>query len=181
MLGSTSLSPAGSGFDSLVPPRKTMGDARVDMTAMIDLVFMMNIFFLVTSLVAALGEVDLPAAKHVVGADLETSVVLTVVANGEAGRPSVYVGEDTSEGALPDAQQDELIAAAVERAVHEGRKTVIVKGERKVQSGDIKRVARAAARRGNQTQLCRNGKGLTGVRLVAHRCCVFTAQHVVIA
>ena len=44
----------------LVQRRPMHDEAKFDITAMIDLVFMMNIFFLVTSVTAALAEIDLP-------------------------------------------------------------------------------------------------------------------------
>ena len=44
----------------LVPSKPLVDDARFDVTAMVDLVFMMNIFFLVTWVDMALAEIDLP-------------------------------------------------------------------------------------------------------------------------
>ena len=74
--------------DPLFAEKAPEQDATVDMTAMIDLVFMLNIFFLVTSIVASLAEIDLPAARHVVAADLETSVVFTVLVD-RPGKPEL--------------------------------------------------------------------------------------------
>ena len=51
----------------LVKRRPIHDEAKFDITAMIDLVFMMNIFFLVTSVTAALAEIDLPAARLHIG------------------------------------------------------------------------------------------------------------------
>lgn len=144
MLSSGALHPADAELAPLVPHRAPMGDARVDMTAMIDLVFMMNIFFLVTSLVAALAEVNLPAAKHVVAADLETSVVLTVIA-AEGRAPLVYVGDGAGGEPLGDAQQEEHITQAVAAQLREGKSAVIIKAEGKVPMRDIARIAAAAS------------------------------------
>ena len=46
--------------DMLVPRKSLADDARFDVTAMVDLVFMMNIFFLVTWAEMARAEIDLP-------------------------------------------------------------------------------------------------------------------------
>jgi biopolymer transport protein ExbD len=105
---------------------------------------MMNIFFLVTSLVATLAEIDLPAAKHVAAADPETSVVLTVIADKGAGRPRVYLGDGVSGKPLADAQQDAQITAAVEAQLREGKSGVIIKAERDVSVREIARIAASA-------------------------------------
>ena len=70
----------------LAAPRKVEADANFDVTAMIDLVFMMNIYFLVTTLGAAAGELNLPAAKHCVAADRETSVMVVRVNRSSNGK-----------------------------------------------------------------------------------------------
>ena len=48
------------GAKPLVARRSLVDDAHFDVTAMVDLVFMMNIFFLVSWVVANLAEMDLP-------------------------------------------------------------------------------------------------------------------------
>src|SRR3954470_24105223 len=83
-------------------------DAEFDITAMIDLVFMMNIYFLVTFITAAMGGLELPAANHSFGLDPDTAVTVTVLAGLDPQSVVVYVGE--SESALRDpAQQEEAI------------------------------------------------------------------------
>ena len=76
-----------SPFDDnpLVPRRRLHDEAKFDITAMIDLVFMMNIFFLVTTVTAALAEIDLPAARHCAPADRDTSIVFTIMAGPDRG------------------------------------------------------------------------------------------------
>ncbi len=144
MLEANALVPLESGLQSMVARAPLAAETRVDMTAMIDLVFMMNIFFLVTTLVATLAEIDLPAAKHVTAADPETSVVLTVVAGEGDSRPRVYLGDGVSGDPLPEAQQDERIAAHVEAQLREGKTAVIIKAERDVSVREIARIAASA-------------------------------------
>ena len=50
----------GTGFG---PKRKAVEDPEFDVTAMVDLVSLMNIYFLVAWVMAMQNEVDLPAAK----------------------------------------------------------------------------------------------------------------------
>ncbi|HEY1603791.1 MAG TPA: biopolymer transporter ExbD [Pirellulales bacterium] len=120
-------------------------DLHVDMTAMIDLVFMLTIFFLLTSLATALAELDLPMATHVTAADMETSLLISVVAKGKGDRAQVYIGEIGSGELVPDAQLDERIASAVQQALKEGRKNVIVKAEKGVSLGTDARIGSAVA------------------------------------
>ena len=80
--------PSAFAEDVLVPSKPLVDDARFDVTAMVDLVFMMNIFFLVTWVDMALAEIDLPAARHCAAADKEESVVLTITKG-----PRVYLGD----------------------------------------------------------------------------------------
>ncbi len=65
-----------------------MDDARFDVTAMVDLVFMMNIFFLVTWVEAALAEIDLPTARHCTRPDEDKSVIVTILKG-----PRMYLGD----------------------------------------------------------------------------------------
>ena len=76
--------------NALMPRKPLKDDAAFDITAMVDLVFMMNIYFLVAWIVAAVAEVDLPAAKHCVAADAEKAVVITITAGSP---PTVYLGD----------------------------------------------------------------------------------------
>src|SRR5258708_10596810 len=89
------MSLSASVFDDnpLVPRRPAHDEAKFDITAMIDLVFMMNIFFLVTSVTAALAEIDLPAAKHCAPSDRDTAVLITIMAAAGQGPCRGFIGE----------------------------------------------------------------------------------------
>ena len=100
----------------LVPRKPLVDDARFDVTAMVDLVFMMNIFFLVTWVGAALAEIDLPTARHCTAAPADTSVVLTITKG-----PLVYVGDARPGSELSPAAADRRIGAAVEEGVRDGK------------------------------------------------------------
>src|SRR4029079_2212469 len=88
-----SASPSLLDDNPLVPRRPAHDEAKFDITAMIDLVFMMNIFFLVTSVTAALAEMDLPTAKHCAPSDRDTSVLITMQAATGQDPFRVYIGE----------------------------------------------------------------------------------------
>jgi biopolymer transport protein ExbD len=114
---------------SLVQKSAEELDTHVDMTAMIDLVFMLNIFFLVTSLVTALAELNLPAATHVSAADMENSLLISIVAKERGDKPSVYIGEVGAGELVPDTQLEERVAAAVQQARKNGKTNVVLKAE----------------------------------------------------
>jgi biopolymer transport protein ExbD len=117
-----------------------------DVTAMVDLVFMMNIYFLVTFVTVAMGGIDLPVATHAAPLDTENAVVLTIV-RGQAGRGVVvYVGDSQEGVPLADsARQAEQIQQAVEAGIAAGKTEVLLKAEKDVRLGDLFRVSTAAS------------------------------------
>lgn len=131
-------------------PRRTMhADAEFDITAMIDLVFMMNIYFLVTFVTAALGEMDLPAANHAAALDGDKATLISVLAGPDSRTVKVVLG-DAKDGTpiLEVIDQENRIASAVERAAAEGKSAVLIKAEKGIRLREIKRIAAAASREG---------------------------------
>lgn len=133
--------------DPLLPfgPSEAHTESRVDMTAMVDLVFMLNIFFLVTSTFAMLGEIDLPQARHVVAADLDESVLFTLLVVPGSDEAALYQGDGTKGVELSGANRDEQVAEAVESGLRERKTSVVIKAARDVRMRDVGRVATAAA------------------------------------
>ena len=136
-------SSAPSPFDEemLVPKKSLVDDARFDVTAMVDLVFMMNIFFLVTWAEMARAEIDLPTARHCVAAQKEQSIVFTVL----KGTPAVvFVGDGTGSGQLSPNEVDQRVTAAVEDGVRDGKDIVLIKAEKDVLLRDVAHLAAVA-------------------------------------
>lgn len=130
--------------DALVPRKRVSEDAHFDITAMVDLVFMMNIFFLVTWVGAALAEIDLPTARHCVPADLEACITVTVVADANTETPLVYLGDARLSARPVDSTElEELIHGAVEKGKIESppKDTLLIKAHKHVRLRDIARVA----------------------------------------
>jgi biopolymer transport protein ExbD len=126
---------------ALLPHKPLSDDARFDLTAMVDLVFLMTIYFLVSWLTAASAEVDLPVAKHCIAADPEAAVVVTITAGNP---PTVYLGEaQPGKGIHPDEVEWRLKKAA-EDGQKEGKTFVLLKAEKLVRLRDMVRVAAAA-------------------------------------
>jgi biopolymer transport protein ExbD len=132
--------------DSLVARNPLEDDAEFDITAMIDLVFMMNIYFLVTFLTAAMGEITLPSATHVAPLDPDTAVAVTVLGSLDGESITVYLGENAEGEQISDADmQEERIRKWVEQGVQEGKTAVLIKAEKKVRLKHLFRVSSACA------------------------------------
>src|SRR5215467_13934174 len=143
---SNPLLDSGPDANPLVKRRPIHDEARFDITAMIDLVFMMNIFFLVTTVGASLAEIDLPAAKHCAPADRDTCVIVTILAAPDGGPGLVHLDDDVSGRPLTDfEQQERRVRAAVEEGVRAKKMTVLIKAEKTVRLRDVARIGAIAA------------------------------------
>jgi biopolymer transport protein ExbD len=133
-------------FQPLLARKKSHDDAEFDITAMVDLVFMMNIYFLVAFLTAAAGEINLPTAQHVAALDADTAITFTVMGTLDGKGVQVYLADGTKGQAItdPDEQKDRIHKAA-EDAVAAGKKAVLIKAEKKVRLKDLFRISTAAA------------------------------------
>ena len=129
-----------------VLPRRPVSDtAEMDITPMIDITFLLLIFFLVCSTANVQSAVELPPARHGTGVSDRTSVVLTVAERGGPGPALVYLADGKKGKPLPE--DEDLRAAeitqAVEQGMQEGKSTVLVKAEKGVKHGDVWRVETA--------------------------------------
>jgi biopolymer transport protein ExbD len=135
-----------TGADELMARRPDSEPPEFDITAMVDLVFMMNIYFLVTFVTVAMGGLNLPSATHVAALDGETAVILSLVRSLDGKSVILYMGDGTESEAITEpAQQEQRIQAAVEQGVAEGKKAVLLKAEKKVRLADMFRISSAAA------------------------------------
>jgi biopolymer transport protein ExbD len=139
-----SSGPSSLDDNPLVPRRPMHDEAKFDITAMIDLVFMMNIFFLVTSVTAALAEMDLPTAKHCSPSDRDNSIVITIMASPDRGPGRVYLGEEDQGQPVAEGDEERVIRAAVEAGVRSDKKTVLIKAEKNARLRDVARIGSLA-------------------------------------
>ncbi len=141
---------AGSSFlddeEPLISGRGAHHEATFDITAMIDLVFMLNIFFLVTTVVAIEAELDLPIVRHCVATDPDDAVIISLVAP-DPQNVTVYLGDGVHAVGLTDREdQSKEVHQAVEEASRAGKHIVLLKAERAVKLRDVKRIGAAAMR-----------------------------------
>ena len=105
--------------DGPVLPRKPMQDsADMDITPMIDIVFLLLIFFLVSSTPDKNTAVELPPARYGVGVSEKNSVVITVAKPEGAGKTDVYLADGRKGSPLPESKDEQT--AAIVAAVEDG-------------------------------------------------------------
>jgi biopolymer transport protein ExbD len=138
-----------SPYSGLFPKPARHGDAEFDITAMIDLVFMMNIYFLVTFITGAAGQNYLPVAAHAVPLDSDKAAIITILAGPDWKTVYVYLGDGKQGTALgePDDQATQ-IASYVDRAAATGKTAVLLKADKTIRLREIRRISAAATREG---------------------------------
>lgn len=130
--------------EPLLPARGPREEAKFDITAMIDLVFMLNIFFLVTTVAAAVSEMDLPVVRHTVATDVDSAVVLSL-GQDATGATVLYLGEKLEGDAIFDPEeQTRRVRQAVEEGRQADKRIVLLKSERPVKLRDVQRIGAAA-------------------------------------
>jgi biopolymer transport protein ExbD len=119
-------------------------DVDMDITPMIDIVFLLLIFFIVCSTAASQVAVDLPPARYGKGVSEQNSVVFSVEAAGGTESANVYVGDLGGEK-LPDDRdsQEERIREEVERGIADGKIDVVIKAAKDVKHKEVSRVGAA--------------------------------------
>ncbi len=131
-----------SGAEELIARRSDDETPEFDITAMVDLVFLMNLYFLVTFLTVAMGEMALPPADHASALDTDTAVVLSLARSLDGESVTVYLGDGQKGEAIHDvAQQEERVEAAIEQGVAAGKEAVLLKAESKVRLADLFRIS----------------------------------------
>jgi biopolymer transport protein ExbD len=142
---SAMLGLGGGAFDEFIPRKPQEETPEFDITAMVDLVFMMNIYFLVTYVTVAMGEIALPTANHVSPLDADTATIVTVTRSPDGRSISVFLGDGTKTAPIGDpTEQKRRVQQAVEQGVASGKTDVLIKAEKKVKLSDLFRVATAA-------------------------------------
>lgn len=123
------------------PPQE---DPHFDITAMIDLVFMMNIYFMFTFLSAAAGEIALPKANHCGPMDPETATFITVLNGAQYDRVELFVGDGAEGTPTTDpGDQVKLVQDAVNKGLTLGKSAVVIKAEHSVRLRELRRVCAA--------------------------------------
>jgi biopolymer transport protein ExbD len=136
--------------DSAAPvprSRRKQDDVDLDITPMIDMVFLLLIFFLVTSTPDQKTAIELPEAQHGVAVSQNDSVIFTLGEGGLGAAPA-YAADGRIPGTeLPDDSQarSERVRELVEAGFRDDKTKVVIKGDKNVAHRDVAQLIKAAS------------------------------------
>jgi biopolymer transport protein ExbD len=119
----------------------------MDITPMIDMTFLLLIFFLVSSTPDQQTAIDLPPAQHGVGVSQLESIVFTIAAGGVNVAP-VYAADGRVPGTeLPEERETRRarVRELVEEGFRDDKTDVVIKGDKNVAHRDVAQLVRAAS------------------------------------
>ena len=131
-------------------PRKP-DESEMDITPMIDITFLLLIFFLVASKMDTPAPVALPAAKNGTAVGIKNSILVTIK-EGENDEAKIYKGTSGDETRLLKSsdlaeQEAEIVAYIVAQLADNIDKiAVLVTAEKGVKHRDVGRVAKAVGK-----------------------------------
>ncbi len=135
-------------------------DGELDITPMIDIVFLLLAFFVVVSKMDPSTQVLMPLAKYGATVPEQASVIL-IVTESDRDEPTVFLGQAKTDanrysGSIEDIENG--IAQYVENELKDPLKTtVIIKAERKVKYRHLDIVKRAVSRNLSEDQVINVG------------------------
>lgn len=122
-------------------PRPPSDDSELDLTPMIDMTFLLLIFFLVSSRLTAEESVELPKARHGnVVLSKESVIVLMQPGTGQQAEVLRADGKKFSDDV---EQQNAEVAEYVAQALDAGKKHVIIRAAGAVRHGEVGRISKA--------------------------------------
>lgn len=125
-------------YDNSFKKRQPEEDDELDITPMIDVTFLLLIFFMVTSTMQQEAQLQVPPARHGEGVSADTAVIITIANMDD--EPAIYLGDGVS-GSPVDIEQ---VTPYVDTEVAAGKSIVIIKADRELPSGFVEEVARKA-------------------------------------
>ena len=142
-----------------IMPRRRLEDTEMDITPMIDITFLLLIFFLVAAKMEEGANIALPPAKYGDSVPSKNAVVLTVDMGEPEGPANVYKGNVVNPSNLVDssdlqAMEEEIESYVEDQVMQDSRKQfILIKAAEKVKHRDVARVTRAASRVAGVQQL----------------------------
>jgi biopolymer transport protein ExbD len=120
--------------------RKVVEETEMDITPMIDVTFLLLIFFILTNNASKTTQVVLPKTNNSMAVNRKESVVLTIFKSDDA--PQVYLSDGKKENG-PASMAD--VTAYVRDGVLQEKRTVIILSDTEVPAGFVEEVALAAS------------------------------------
>jgi biopolymer transport protein ExbD len=138
-----------------LPRRRHVLQGDLDITPMIDITFLLLIFFIVAGKLQQSQTAELPTARFGAGVSTKTAAILTVIP-GPGEHADVFMGDTVALAARVKASdladQEREIADYIEQQFAgdppevEPKQHVLIKASRDVRSREVARVARAAGK-----------------------------------
>ncbi|MEO8495758.1 MAG: biopolymer transporter ExbD [Planctomycetota bacterium] len=132
--------------------RRVLEDTEMDITPMIDITFLLLIFFVVASKMEQSANVPLPPATTGGAVVIKQCVVITVGPGDTEDMANIYAGDGDAAETMLDSSDITALEAELEAYVEEQvsldprKTTVLIKGAKGVKHKHISMAAKAAAR-----------------------------------
>lgn len=125
----------------VVLPRPASIDDEIDITPMIDIVFLLLIFFLVSSKMTGEQYVELPKARH--GSVVAAKEAVILLVKRGAGPQAEVLRADGTAFSSDLEQQAAEVSEYVQKGLDSGKKHVVVRAEGTVRHGEVSRLSEA--------------------------------------
>ncbi len=129
-------------------PRKQLEDVEMDITPMIDITFLLLIFFLVCSTPDQDTAIEMAKARYGRGVGERNSVIITISDEGIESAP-IYLADGMVGEPLPNDPeiQNEKIVEAVKTGRRDlAKENVLIKADRNVAHREVSKVIKAVSR-----------------------------------
>lgn len=132
---------------SLLRKPRQREDVDLDITPMIDMVFLLLIFFLVSSTPDQQTAIDLPEAHHGVAVTQSDSVIFTLGAGGLGTAPAFAADGRVAGTELPDdaVQRSQRVRELIEAGFREDKTKVVIKADKNVAHREVAQLVKAAS------------------------------------
>ena len=118
--------------------KKKAEDVDLDITPMIDVTFLLLIFFMVTSTMQATPDLDVPPTRHGEGVDKTLSTEIMIAASKTSGGEA-SITLDGREASLEEVKE------FVKKGVEDNKRNAIIMADREVREGVVMEVEKALA------------------------------------
>ena len=132
---------SGDENEEALTPAKTPLDGELDLTSLIDVVFLLLIFFMVCSTMKGTPDIDTPKAHFGTGVAERSATIVTIRRAAPGGPPLIILGD----GRGPEGDFEQAYNYVAE-GVREGKTHVIIKAERDIPTGFVQQVSKAVAK-----------------------------------
>lgn len=127
--------------EDFLKPRAPSGDDEMDITPMIDITFLLLIFFIVSSKMNAEQAVELPQARNGGVVAAKESVII-IMKRGTGDQADVLKADGTAFSQDTEQQAAE-VAEYIAKGIDSGKKHVIIRAEASVRHGEVGRISEA--------------------------------------